>query len=243
MKIKNYTTDFNDVLVYCEKNRLFVGEGNPNSKILIIGKEIGGETPKSLAEIEVNSEKCTMGNIQRWVTHEGYDLSAVKSSVLKADLEKLKRRNPTWTSYQKVVSRIIDRDLGQDNFDFLDHCFMTEMSDVHLPDSNHHRRFFPADERQQVDKKRKASVKKRAEELFTLPFFQRFPIVIIACGASYQRQFDAEHNICSTWNVVWSGKPADVLSGKGKLGNFYNDHRGKTTDGFDKIVIHTRQMS
>ncbi len=86
-------------------------------------------------------------------------------------------------------------------------------------------------------------MKKRAEELFTLPFFKRFSIVIIACGAPYQRQFDAEHKICAIWNVTWSGETVDVLSERGKRGNFYNDHRGKTSDEQDKIVIHTRQMS
>ena len=41
-----YTQAFKEVVVYCKANNLFVGYGNPNCKVLIIGKEaahIGNE--------------------------------------------------------------------------------------------------------------------------------------------------------------------------------------------------------
>jgi len=33
-----YTQAFKEVVVYCKANNLFVGYGNPNGKVLIIGK-------------------------------------------------------------------------------------------------------------------------------------------------------------------------------------------------------------
>lgn len=41
-----YTQAFKEVVAYCKANNLFVGYGNPNGKVLIIGKEaahIGNE--------------------------------------------------------------------------------------------------------------------------------------------------------------------------------------------------------
>jgi len=35
----NYTSHFKEVLNLCKQNKLFLGLGNPNAKILIIGKE------------------------------------------------------------------------------------------------------------------------------------------------------------------------------------------------------------
>lgn len=41
MEYKKFQSDFIDILQYCEKHQLYLGEGNPNSQVLIIGKEIG----------------------------------------------------------------------------------------------------------------------------------------------------------------------------------------------------------
>ena len=52
-----YTQAFNEAVAYCKANNLFVGYGNPNGKVLVIGKEAvhigkevanyGGERPIS----------------------------------------------------------------------------------------------------------------------------------------------------------------------------------------------------
>ncbi|WP_288869187.1 hypothetical protein [uncultured Capnocytophaga sp.] len=43
-----YTQAFKEAVAYCKANNLFVGYGNPNGKVLVIGKEavhIGKEVP------------------------------------------------------------------------------------------------------------------------------------------------------------------------------------------------------
>lgn len=229
MKINhnNYTSEFKEVLSYCEKKELCLGEGNPNSKILIIGKEIGGKTPQSVDQIKTFSNNEVRRNLDEWRSPDGYNLGKIKEDVFRDS------KNPTWTNYQKMVSGIIGNDLGRDNYNFLDHCFMTELSQVLLPNSNFGKNL-TSEESKEIDTMRKKSVRERAK-LFAMPFFRNFPIVIMACG-HYPRKLN--FNIEETFHVKWT-KETKVFS----TGNFYNVHYGKNKNGRDKILIHTRQLS
>ena len=218
----DYSFEFKDVIKYCTDNTLFIGEGNPNSKILIIGKEIGGGMPRTFEDIIANSIYDVQRNIESWINPAGYPLSSIKTDVFNHG------RNPTWTNYQKLVSTIIGNDICLDNYDFLNHCFITEMSDIHLPNSNFIRTF-NANERKKLDILRIENVCKRTE-LFKMPFFRGFTIIIMACGR-YPNDF--KFDIESVFDVEWTGK-TEVLS----KGNFYSIYCGDF-----KILIHTRQMS
>ncbi|WP_300284441.1 hypothetical protein [uncultured Alistipes sp.] len=227
MKIKqsDWSSDFKEVLAYCERKRLFVGEGNPNSKILLIGKEINGGTPPAkedgpLTIIRVISERDVERNLGTWKSPDGYDLGK-----LQADISAPGKRNSTWTNYQKLVGKVIGNDLGRSHYSFLDHCFMTEMNDIHLPYSNYGGKEY----RKEIDAMRASSVRARAE-LFKMPFFRNFPVVVMACG-HYPKKFGVD--IEKIFGVEWK-KETKVLS----TGNFYNEHYGP-----GKILIHTRQMS
>lgn len=229
MKIKpeNYTSEFKEVREYCEKNRLFVGEGNPNAKILFVGKEINGGIPDKNADpvawIKDKSTEVVDWNIIRWSNPDGYDLGKLETDIF------CDHKNPTWTNYQKLVSGIIGRDLGRDNYNFLDHCFMTELSDIHLPNSNFPKTLPDTQQCKEVEALRKKSLQDRAE-LLSKPFFCRFPIVIMGVGHYPMiHKFDIE----KVFGVGWI-KETTMLS----TGNFYNKHYGP-----DKILIHTRQMS
>ena len=55
----NYSKEFRDLIACANKENDFIGYGNPNAKILIIGKEesldIGKEDDKRIYEIAVKS--------------------------------------------------------------------------------------------------------------------------------------------------------------------------------------------
>ncbi len=201
---------------------LFIGEGNPNAKILIIGKEIGVCNHLSFDDIVNHSLNDVKRNIKSWSSSIGYPLNSIKSHVF------VHGRNPTWTNYQKLISHIIGRDLGQNNYDFLDYCFMTEMNDVHIPYSGYGKMLDNISQKK-LEALRLESFANRAK-LFTMAFFQNFPVVIMACG-HYPTKF--AFDIESIFNVTWNSE-TKILS----RGNFYNEHHGQ-----NKILIHTRQMS
>jgi len=225
-KNEKYTPEFEQVLDYCEKNCLFLGEGNPNGKILIVGKEVGGDQPESVEKIIEISNKDVKRNLEAWNNPAGYDLKKLKDDIYK------NHKNPTWTNYQKLTNKIIKEDLGK-NYNFLDYCFMTELSQIHLPNSDYGENF-QKEERQEIDRIKKDSLIER-EKLLSMPFFRNFPIVILACGHYPTTEFkNYKFDIEKVFEVKWE-KPTKEVGN-----NWYNVHYNSNNS---KIVIHTRQLS
>lgn len=219
---ESFTEDFKEIITECKNKTLFIGKGNPNSKILIIGKEIGGGNPRSIDDVINESTRDIQRNIESWSNTIGYPLHSIKNDVF------MYGKNSTWTNYQKLICHIIGQDLGHDNYNFLDYCFMTEMNDMHTPYSDY-TKTLDVTERKKLDALRIESLINRAK-LFRMAFFRKFPVVIIASG-HYPRKFGFDME--SIFDVEWDSK-TEILS----KGNFYNTHHGK-----DKVLIHTRQMS
>lgn len=207
--------DFKDIVEYCNKEKLFLGEGTPTSRILIIGKECGwnNNMPDSdkKENIELQAKLSTEHNLDCWLNGDGC------LEQLKADALKAWPNSPTWRNYQILVETIIGKEIAK--YNFLDYCFITELSQICLPTSRHLKE----------NSLTRNSIEKR-KLLFKKDFFQKFPIVIMACG-HYPKDFNFD--IEDIFDVKWTGKTT-VLS----KGNYYNVHYGK-----DKILIHTRQVS
>ena len=234
----NFDSDFLETLKYCQKRKLYLGLGNPNADILILGQEL---TDDNLS-IEENGEK----NIDSW-----YDIISNKRNfsdinhlednalfpwkgqqftVRKVDkngkITGEKGTSATWYFYQYLVDLILNKGKKaiKDNIDFHKYSFQSELNQLNAKMAH----LIPKD-----DKIRIKSIKDR-EELFAQPFFNKFKIVIIACG-HYQR--DYSFNIEDTFRVNWR-QPTIKIS----KGNWFNLHYNKDRDN-PKIVIHTRQFS
>lgn len=221
-----YSPEFMEVLNHCKEKKLYLGEGKPNAKILIVGKEVGGGNPKSLEEIIRSSDNDVKRNIETWTNPNGYDLNQIKTDIFNNG------KNPTWNNYQKLVSEIIRKDLGKDNYNFLDYCFMTEFSQIHLPKST----YCPSD----IDKKEFLKIKtesiNKRKILFERSFFKNFPIIIMACGHYPTRDFPFDMQ--KAFNVQFEEEKSKEINNNLPLGYYCNLHYGK-----DRILIHTRQLS
>ncbi len=237
-----YTRDFLNVLQYCKNNDLFLGEGTPNADILIIGKECGFNSDKSKS-LEAATEK------REWILNNSQkeaisNLNRLSNDYQNIGLPKLKediKSNATWRSYHKLVSLIMGKDKdkitkgGENDWGFLDHSFITEVSQLQLPNSSFLK------ENDISDDIRKENIEKRAK-LFHQPFFRKFPIVIIASGPDYIKNgkhgydFDIERE----FRVEYKGPTVEVIE-EGTRKRWFNIHR--QIDGDPRIVIHTRQLS
>ena len=234
--------DFLEVLEYCEQN-LYLGDGNPEASILIVGKEISCKEDDIIKKsngqgLEVGIKKLSLetakGNVEKW--QNGYPRDEIKTYAFK------EKRNPTWTNYQKLVGAIIGKNLGKDNYNFLDHCFITELSQILLPKSN-----FLKDKHLN-DSIRFESIKER-ETLLSMNFF-KFPIVIMACGhyptLDLQKDYGYEFNIQKNFSVKFI-EPTKVIHSEEKKypACWYNVHYNEDYEivGKNRIVIHTRQLS
>lgn len=228
-----YSKEFIEMLEKAEKAGLYAGTGNPNAKILIIGKELAfnaGEKPGQ-AEEEINS------NVSKW--KENVKNNTSQDEVQCKDMNPLylykgclQPEGHTWSKYQKLIDYIKPH-TRKEGMDFQKFAFITEY--------NENPSKISALQNKEV---RLASIKKRDEFFRSTPFFQQFPIVIVAAGDYGGDKFGV--HLVDTFKVEWKGLFEVREEGvfqiepetKAYKGQWFSLHYSP-----NKLVIHTRQLS
>jgi len=219
----NYTQNF----IKAFNLNTYLGTGNPNSKILVVGKEVATDIEEgknksletqNLIDFKNNcrdwqnnvQEIINQDDIPNWKGNKNNPLYAFKGV-------KINREGHTWRKYQKLNNFIFDKKDNK-NINFQEDFFITEMS------------VLPAKTTGKAQKKNsfKTELQERKETFFNSAFIQDFSIVILACGnyingPEITRIFDVE-----------------FIEEKGTERQKYWLHWN-----FDntKLVIHTRQLS
>ena len=237
-----YTEKFKQVVQYCKQNNLFVGYGNPNGKVLVIGKEAAHVAKEDLADhLEKKKEELLQSNVAQWehILSTGevpnYDgehpisdenpLYAYGNQFNKKDIRKEGKpynggTSDTYTKYEKLYEQLFLQGEKLKKINFQKEFFITELSDYPTKESYNDK---------EVEALRQQSIEER-KPLFALPFFKDFPIVIVAAGDYPSRyQIDLE----KTFDVVYKGE-IEVRKDRYFL-HFSKDNK--------RILIHTRQLS
>lgn len=197
----------------------FIGLGNPNAKILFIGKEPGAETETIIYH----------GSAKSW-KEKGVDYS----EKYIPEERKFRNLNHTWQRYQKLYDCIISRLDGNKKIDdkdkyeinFVENVFTTELSNLHAPNS-------PEAKKQENFGK---ELKIRKNEYFDTDFIKQFPIIIIfASDNQYIETYPGE--VCKLFNVKFE-KLYDE-SAKDKIWI----HSQIENEKNPRILIHTRQLT
>jgi len=102
-------------------NPFYIGFGNPQSVILIIGKESGYDYNLNEYKQFYNE---SVNNIKNWEMTLNKD-QTIYNPYPVIDI----KHSHTWSYYKAIVERLMDIDI-QDNASFLDHCFITEINHV-----------------------------------------------------------------------------------------------------------------
>lgn len=233
-----FNNDFFEAYDYSNSNNLYLGIGNPNGKILLIGKETSND--------KIGFDEMGKINLKSWEdiiskNKSVEDIGFLEDNALfpwkgqKFTIRRTKKdgtitgetgTSTTWYYYQYLTDTIYNKALKrkEDLIDFHEFCFQSEMNQLNAKKSND----IPKN-----DSIRIKSIKDR-EKLFALNYFRNFNIIILASG-HYHKDFDFD--IQKTFGLKWTGK-TNVLS----KGNWYNVHY----DNLEKpkrILIHTRQFS
>lgn len=237
-----YTEKFKQVVQYCKENNLFVGYGNPNGKVLVIGKEAAHVAKEDLADhLEKKKEELLQSNVAQWehILSTGevpnYDgerpisdenpLYAYGNQFNKKDIRKEGKpynggTSDTYTKYEKLYEQLFLQGEKLKKINFQKEFFITELSDYPTKESYNDK---------EIEALRQQSIEER-KPLFALPFFKDFPIVIVAAGDYPSRyQIDLEQ----TFDVVYKGE-IEVRKDRYFL-HFSKDNK--------RILIHTRQLS
>lgn len=207
----------------------YIGSGNPNSQILIVGKEVATDIEEGIhKELEQINLETFNNNCTSWIQN-------IKSLVMPTDIPdwssdskennpihafkgvEIKKEGHTWRKYQKLNNFIFEKET-QNVINFQDDFFITEMSI--LPSKT------TAKAQKKADFLEKLSLRK--ETFFRSEFIQDFSVVILACG-----NYIIGSEICDIFNVHFVEE-----KGTGRQKFWIHSNSEKT-----KLVIHTRQLS
>lgn len=192
----------------------FIGYGNPDADILIIGKECA--EPEFLDEKKQirnpNNEKFIKPNYEHWMkSFEGHGFSYGQGEPYDFEhgnfhpinpfykLEnkkqtkaiKIGRPSSTWYWYQCLIDKIKAGSSTQYEkspyINFFDYCFITELNDICRTNNNR----INKKEREETE----SHIRKRFNWMRQTNFFNQFKVVILACGPSYRKAIDEDSKL------------------------------------------------
>lgn len=243
----SYHSNFKNAIQLAKDKGFFLGSGNPNAKLLFIGKEAAIDSLNSseqhkreicnnTQDWELNIQNNTQfSEVDNWFVTPQYNplypykgqRKAVESRNENGDIIGGKRgTSRTWFNYQKITDAIYFDGILLDTINFHEYAFLTELNQITGKYSK------------DVPKKiRKESIEKR-KELLQTPFFKDFPIIIVAVG-HYVRDFDID--LQDLFKVKFDKLSSEKYS-KGLSKDFINIHFDNLEQP-TKLLIHTNQLS
>jgi len=195
----------------------FVGTGNPNSCVLLIGKESAIGTNDNIGQ------KWYSKNARDWKEH--IDKNTCECLNYFVDENHPLRKNwgkNTWSKYQLLSNYIWNKQPEKYWVDFLQTMFTTEINDSPAKTT------FTAN---------KSGLNERKFLFKNSAFINEFSVIVLACS-NYIKNNSEIREIDDIFNVTYDGDE------KGKYwfnkGNWFFTHHNYDSS---KLVIHTRQLS
>ena len=196
-KIMEYSNCFLDLLEDSRWKKEYIGLGNPNAKILIVGKECALKENNPLYErtFKKNWEDWSFNahnsigyeSISEWNRNE--EILEKYNPLLPFYKQKFKRlrkledvsynggTSPTWWNYQKLINLYRKENGLEENLEYIDffkECFITELSSICRPNNNK----LSKEDRENT----RESIARRYDLIKVTPYFKNFDTVIMVCG-------------------------------------------------------------
>lgn len=217
----DYPKDFIELLNRCKANgfddNFIIGSGNPDSRILFVGREPSGDAlyTNTLGHYLENYKK---GITDRWTRYRSQE-------IVEQGIEPSYWNNgqTVWYNYQKLFDNIYpekEKDRKQ-IFDFEEEVFCTEMN------GSWSKRTKDASTE---------TIDIRKQVFFRDPYFNRFKVIVLACGNRINNSSNnpSKREIDSIFNVSFDKE--FNYSRNNKYWTHYNSDR-------TLLVIHTRNLS
>lgn len=215
-----YTESFVQLINRCRSQYHFngdfiIGSGNPDSRILFVGKEPTGDAKKTNT-LEHYEQRIQEGKTDNWTR-----VKNVETKEQGSEPSYWRCNQTLWARYQALIDYVFPDRISnrKEIFDFEEVVFCSEMNGS-------------------PSKRTKDANKDRIQErklFFKDPFFDRFSVILLACG-NYINNISnnpEEREIDSIFGVRFERE-----CGTGK--NRFWVH--KNTDE-SRLVIHTRNLS
>ena len=213
-----YTKEFKILIKESKENNQYVGLGNPNAKMLFVGKEAGMEEEKQVTD----------GSAESWINGSDYSIPFCPES-------EIRKGNHTWQKYQKLYDLIIKNlnielpEKGEDykKITFVESVFTTELNNLHAPTTDKAKKREGFSENLVI----------RKDTFLKSDFIRNFPIVIITSADNkYIETYSGE--VCEIFNVKY--REQFICGKSNKIWVHYADEESEI---YPKLVIHTRQLT
>lgn len=222
-------------------NLKFIGTGNPNAKIIIIGQEVALDPSKEGFDFHYGLHQ---DNVNLWndciYKQKGYDDIEVWgrgcNNYIRDDFsplypyygdQKLHKSvknggtSKTWKCYQKLLSLVYPGQLSETEVDFHKFTFISEMSSIPFPKS-------PAKNPVTAE-----SIHTRITNLFSHEYFKQFPVIIVASGNYVsERMYDIDLQGTFDQRFIKIDSSASIKS------EWINIHENN-----GRLLLHCRQLS
>ncbi len=173
----------------------FIGYGNPNAEILIVGKEcthqVGDEGYKKFYEPNFNhwyetvfcGHECNYKSGLEPYTFEAGNFHPIYPyykliNKMQSKNKEIGRPGPTHYYYQRLVEKIRsyanEEIVKSDYIDFFKDCFITEMCEICRPNDNG----LTKEQHKEIE----SNIRERLDWMRDTNFFNQFKVVILACG-------------------------------------------------------------
>ncbi len=196
-------------------NPYYVGFGNPNAKVLILGKEKGFEIKDATFNIQLEYE--SINNPLEWKNYIEKQIISNSDKFHNSDYSYINAFYPylqkqkgghTWTKYEAILKQLYPQITGFQN-DFFNYVFISEVN------------YQPS----KISKIKRFNSPVRTK-LLKHDFFKTFPVIILGCG-NYLTNAQVEDFFEVTYQE-------DLSKPKEKMIVFGNENR---------ILVQTRQLS
>lgn len=245
-----YSETFKNALQFSKTNKLFLGLGNPNAKILFIGKEAAIDKEASTLQYEIEvvnnvtnwEHNCEVNKqfdeVDNWFMDYGipkynplYPYKGQKNTIHRHKNVEDKiisngGTSKTWYNYQKIIDALFYNAIQSENINFHEHVFISELNQ----ETGKYSHLVPKD-------KREKSIANRTSLLET-SFFRDFPITIVAVG-HYVRDFNIDLEVIFGMN--YDNEKSKIYS-EGLKNEYINIHFDSIEEP-TKLLIHTNQLS
>lgn len=191
-----HTKEFEKLIDENINDEQYIGLGNPNAKILFIGKEAG---------LEIGT-KLIYGSASSWKKQNDYSIRYFPVE------KKYKNGNHTWQKYQKLYE-LITNESSKENYEitFVENIFTTELSNLPAPKSGEAKSLLNF----------KENLKKRKETFWQSDFIKGFKIIVItASDNDYIETYKGE--VCELFGVNFHKEL--ICEKGGKLWIHYSDN-------------------
>lgn len=244
-----YTQEFISMVKFAFANSMFLGTGNPNSNILIIGKEaaisMSDNEEQYNREIRNNAgdwiknyeNNIQVSDVSSWFDAENRSYNPLYPYKNQLNTVEMRDKNNriirgqggtsrTCFNYQKLMEVLYNGGIKSDKINFHAYSFSSELNEI----TGKYSKLVPRKDRLESIEKRK--------NLFAKPFFRQFPVTIVAVG-HYVRDF--EINLEKMFDVTYQ-KELSLKHSDGLGKDFINVHFGNNGER-KRILVHTNQLS